>query len=71
MCPALTTFVINDKCKSCGLCVKACPVEAINAAASAVKEKSRPYVINQKLCTSCGSCLRACKFAAIDIKGRA
>jgi len=64
ICPALTKFIINSKCKSCGLCVKACPVSAIEGV------KGKPYTIKQKLCTSCGCCISACPFAAIDIKGR-
>jgi len=60
VCTKLTTFVIDkDKCKSCGLCVKSCPVSAISG------EKSKPYVIKKRLCISCGSCRNACPFDAV------
>jgi NADH-quinone oxidoreductase subunit F len=66
ICPSLTSFIIlKDKCKSCGLCQKSCPVSAISG------EKGKPYAINNKTCVSCGSCRSACPFDAINTKGRA
>ena len=64
-CDALMPYsIIPEKCKSCGLCVKKCPVEAITG------QKGVPYVINPDLCIKCGACLEACsKFGAI-IKGK-
>jgi NADH-quinone oxidoreductase subunit F len=66
VCPALTSFVIlKDKCKSCGLCMKSCPAQAISG------EKKKPYVISKKLCINCGSCRNVCPFGAVSTKGRA
>jgi NADH-quinone oxidoreductase subunit F len=63
ICPKLTGFIINRKtCKSCGLCAKACPVEAVSG------EKGKPYSIDSKSCISCGSCRNACPFNAVDTK---
>lgn len=49
--------VINEKCRGCTLCVKACPFEAIDM-------KDKLAVINDK-CTACNQCIPACKFDAI------
>jgi NADH-quinone oxidoreductase subunit F len=64
ICPKLTSFNIEkDKCKSCGLCLKSCPVSAITGG------KNIPHVISKKLCLSCGSCRNVCPFGAIEARG--
>ena len=61
VCPDLIQFrVIPEKCKMCGLCQKACPVEAISW------EKKKPAIIDSQKCTNCRSCIQACKFWAIE-----
>ncbi|MDL2257764.1 NADH-quinone oxidoreductase subunit NuoF [Eubacteriales bacterium OttesenSCG-928-K08] len=66
VCSKLTTFVIEkNKCKSCGLCKKNCPVNAIRG------EKGQAYEIDQRSCIACGSCRQACRFEAILAQGRA
>ncbi|WIV11965.1 4Fe-4S binding protein [Proteiniborus sp. MB09-C3] len=50
--------VILDKCKGCSICVKNCPLDAIE-----VKEKKAHT--NDK-CVSCGICTRVCPFKAIE-----
>ena len=65
-CPALVCVdlirfrVDPEKCKMCGLCKKACPVEAIDW------EKKTPAVIHTEKCIRCRSCIQACKFKAIE-----
>ena len=60
-CPNLIQFVVNvDKCKKCGLCFKACPVEAITW------EKKQPAYIDREKCIKCLTCITNCKFDAID-----
>ncbi|HSB03770.1 MAG TPA: NADH-ubiquinone oxidoreductase-F iron-sulfur binding region domain-containing protein, partial [Thermodesulfobacteriota bacterium] len=65
-CPALVCidlihFRVNpEKCKMCGLCLKACPAEAI------AWEKKKPAAINPEKCMRCRSCIQACKFHAIE-----
>ncbi|HOS43364.1 MAG TPA: electron transfer flavoprotein subunit alpha, partial [Armatimonadota bacterium] len=53
--------VIEDKCKGCTLCVKACPTMA-------VKMEGKLATIAVESCNFCGSCVSACKFKAITIE---
>lgn len=64
-CPAkvcnslLTFFIREDMCVGCGMCVRACSVNAITG------EKKKPHKIDTALCIQCGSCFDACKFHAV------
>ena len=52
------TFVINDKCKNCKMCMKlGCPAISIT--------ENGPK-INDTLCIGCGLCPNVCKFGAIE-----
>ena len=53
-----------EKCQSCGICARRCPVEAITG------EKKSPYIIDQDKCIKCGTCLEVCpaRFSAISTK---
>jgi len=65
-CRALIKYRIDaDKCKSCSLCAKKCPVNCISG------EKKQPYVIDQERCIKCGNCLEVCptKFSAVILEG--
>lgn len=55
--------VIIDKCVGCGLCVTACPYDAIQM----INEKA---IIDIEKCTLCSACIEACKFGAIVIYKR-
>jgi NADH-quinone oxidoreductase subunit F len=60
-CSALIRFEVNaDLCKSCTLCIKACPSEAITGGAKKV-----PAEIDKAKCIKCRACIEACPFAAI------
>ncbi|MDI6728023.1 MAG: NADH-ubiquinone oxidoreductase-F iron-sulfur binding region domain-containing protein [Thermodesulfovibrionales bacterium] len=60
VCTALITFtIIEELCKGCGACLRACPAGAITG------EKKKPHHINQELCIKCGACFKVCKFKAI------
>jgi NADH-quinone oxidoreductase subunit F len=61
-CKELIAFSIDpEKCQACGLCLKACPADAIDGG------KKRIHVVIQEKCTKCGSCLDACppRFGAV------
>ena len=57
------TYQIDpEKCQSCGICARQCPVKAISG------DKKIPYVIAQDKCIKCGTCLETCppRFSAIS-----
>jgi NADH:ubiquinone oxidoreductase subunit F (NADH-binding)/(2Fe-2S) ferredoxin/Pyruvate/2-oxoacid:ferredoxin oxidoreductase delta subunit len=61
VCKALITYVIDEeKCTGCGMCMKACPSEAITG------EKKKPHKIDPEKCIRCGACMAACKFDSIE-----
>jgi len=62
-CEALRTYIVlPDLCKSCGLCLRQCPVGAVSGS------KGVPYTIDNEICVKCGVCMDACKFDAIVIE---
>lgn len=55
----LTFFIREDMCVGCGMCVRACSVDAITG------EKKKPHKIDNATCIQCGACFDACKFSAV------
>ena len=60
-CVALVNFDIDvEKCTMCGMCFRACPVQAISW------EKKQPASLDKEICVKCMSCVAACRFDAIS-----
>ncbi len=67
ICKNLMQYDIEkDKCFGCGVCVKACPANAIVKTDYTAPGKRLPaYTIDQDKCVKCGMCIASCKFKAI------
>ncbi len=72
-CPALSCrelvsyYIDPEKCKACGICLRKCPVDAIDGG------KKKIHIIDQEKCTKCGTCFEVCpdRFGAVTkISGR-
>jgi len=58
----------EDYCKSCGLCVEACPREALKIARHLNVHGFNPVVFDDtKECSGCGNCALVCPDAAIEL----
>lgn len=52
-------YQINNSCKTCNKCFKACPVNAI-------EKGKKQYIIDPSKCIGCGKCFKVCPHNAID-----
>ncbi len=60
VCKSMVRFIIaTDTCKSCSICKKNCPADAISG------DKNTPFVIDQDKCVKCGICMEKCPFKSI------
>ncbi len=62
VCPELISYyILADKCQGCGICLRACPTEAITGG------KRMVHVIDQSKCNKCSTCLNVCpdRFGAV------
>jgi NADP-reducing hydrogenase subunit HndC len=62
VCKELISYYIDpDKCRACMICLRECPVQAINGG------KNQIHVIDQAKCTKCGTCFDVCpaRFSAV------
>lgn len=52
--------IAAEKCRSCGICARACPSGAISADAAS-------YKVDKESCAMCGACAALCPFGAVGI----
>jgi NADH-quinone oxidoreductase subunit F len=59
-CAALVTYeIIDELCKGCMVCIKACSTGAMTG------RKKEVHKINYELCNKCGKCFEVCRLDAI------
>jgi len=56
----MTVRVIEKNCIACGLCVQACPFEALEV-------KGNVAVVDPDKCTNCGDCVEICPADALEL----
>ncbi len=58
----------SDRCKACGLCVSACPKNALEIDNSAPSRYGDGLAVLTGNCIECGSCYEICPDIAIEIR---
>jgi heterodisulfide reductase subunit A len=61
---AITSRVIEENCRMCGICAKVCPYNAIIFD----KAKKQPPKVVEAACAGCGTCGAECPFDAIEMR---
>ncbi len=57
----------EERCKSCGLCVEACPLGLIRISDRINKKGYRPAEQYKEGCTACKMCATMCPDVAIEV----
>ena len=62
--------VSPETCKACGLCVKRCPMDAIQMKFStqSTSKFSKAVVVDADLCLGCGVCVHKCPSESLKLK---
>ena len=61
-------FIHRDLCKACYLCIRACPVKALDKDSSLNSSGSYPvkFALEEK-CIACGNCYEVCPDVCIEV----
>ncbi|MDO4617096.1 MAG: DUF362 domain-containing protein [Lachnospiraceae bacterium] len=61
-------YIIEEKCRRCGICTDSCPVEG--KALTFRNGRQQPPVYDYRKCIRCFCCQEMCPHQAIEVKGR-
>ena len=70
--PRGTVYLVEDRCKGCGLCIEFCPKDVLVMSEKFNKKGYHPPELVEeeplKVCINCGFCERICPEFAIFVK---
>lgn len=68
--PGVTAKVDVDTCVACGMCVAACPYEAISLQTVEFQRRARRAAqVDPNLCIACGICNAVCPSSSVSVEG--
>ncbi|QTX31236.1 ferredoxin family protein [Aminithiophilus ramosus] len=59
--------ILEDRCKSCGLCVAACPMKVLRISERINEKGYRPAEQYREGCVACKICALTCPDVAIEV----
>lgn len=62
--------IIEERCKGCGLCVRACPKKIMQLSKTALNSKGYhpAEVVDPEACIACAACARTCPDVVITVE---
>lgn len=61
-------YVDVTRCKGCGLCMNACPKDAISVSDHINEKGYNTMVVDEGKCICCGACYRMCPDYVFEIR---